>query len=280
MFGSSCPSSALQAGRVRGLRTVAGLVFAAAGLLLASAAPATAATGISHPDADHAGSGLAGTGSATVIQPLAASVKGMDVASYEGNVNWATAWKNGAKFAYAKATESTTYTNPYFAQQYNGSFTVGMIRGAYHFALPNKSGGAAQADYFVAHGGGWSKDGKTLPGAVDMEWNPYSGGDCYGLSTASMVSWIKAFSNEYHAKTTRYPVIYTATAWWSECTANKGNFSATNPLWLANYNGSPGTMPYHWGTYTIWQSADHGTFPGDQDVFNGAYDRLQALANG
>jgi len=132
-----------------------------------------------------------------------AGIPGMDVSGYQGNVNWTAAWNNGARFAYVKATEGTSYTNPYFAQQYNGSYNVGMIRGAYHFARPNVSGGATQADYFVAHGGGWSGDGKTLPGALDIEWNPYAGGTCYGLSTTGMVAWIKAFSDEYHARTTR-----------------------------------------------------------------------------
>ena len=44
--------------------------------------------------------------------------------------------QRGVRFAYVKATEGRTYRNPYFAQQYNGSYNVGMIRGAYHFALP------------------------------------------------------------------------------------------------------------------------------------------------
>ena len=210
----------------------------------------------------------------------AGSVAGLDVSGYQGNVDWQTAWNNGARFAYVKATEGTGYTNPYFAQQYNGSYNVGMIRGSYHFARPNVSGGAAQADYFVNHGGGWSGDGKTLPGALDIEWNPYSGGTCYGLSTSGMVAWIKAFSDEYHARTTRWPVIYTATSWWSQCTGNLGDFTSTNPLWVARYSSSVGALPYAWGVYTFWQYADSGVFPGDQDTFNGAYDRLQALANG
>ena len=209
----------------------------------------------------------------------AGSVYGVDVSGHQGNVDWQTAWNNGARFAYVKATEGTGYTNPYFAQQYNGSYNVGMIRGSYHFALPNESSGATQADYFVAHGGGWSGDGKTLPGALDIEWNPY-GATCYGLSQSGMVGWIKSFSDEYHARTSRWPVIYTATSWWSQCTGNLGDFTSTNPLWVARYNTSAGTLPFAWGVYTIWQYADSGTFPGDQDVFNGAYDRLQALANG
>src|SRR2546425_272076 len=79
--------------------------------------------------------------------------------------------------------------------------------------------GAAQADYFVAHGGGWSRDGKTLPPMLDIEYAP-SGDQCYGMSQASMRSWIQAFSNEVHAKTSRYPTVYTTTNWWVSCTGN------------------------------------------------------------
>jgi len=204
----------------------------------------------------------------------------MDVSGYQGNVAWSTAYANGARFAYVKATEGTGYTNPYFAQQYDGSYNVGMIRGAYHFARPNISSGTTQADYFVDHGGGWSGDGKTLPGAVDLEYNPYSGGTCYGLSQSSMAAWIRAFSNEYHARTTRYPVIYTSTSWWSQCVGTAANFSSTSPLWVARYSSTVGMLPYAWSYYTFWQYADSGTFPGDQDRFNGAYSQLQAIANG
>ena len=94
------------------------------------------------------------------LDPLA-TVAGMDVSAHQGNVDWQSWWNQGMRFAYVKATEGTNYTNPYFAQQYNGSYNVGMIRGAYHFALPDRSSGAVQANYFVDHGGGWSRDGKT-----------------------------------------------------------------------------------------------------------------------
>ncbi len=119
----------------------------------------------------------------------------------------------------------------------------------------------------------------TLPGMLDLEWNPY-GADCYGLSQSAMVDWILSFSDEYESLTGRWPVIYTATSWWSECTGDLGDFSSTNPLALADYNGTPGTMPYNWSYQTIWQYADSGTFPGDQDAFNGSYSRLQSLATG
>ena len=209
-----------------------------------------------------------------VPNQVLATVAGMDVAGYQGNVDWASWWNQGKRFVWTKATESTSYTNPYFAQQYNGSYNQGFIRGAYHFATPNTSSGAAQAQYFVAHGGGWSKDGKTLPGALDMEYNPY-GATCYGLSASGMTSWILDFHDTYHALTGRWPVIYTSANWWGQCV--NGDFSSTAPLWVARYSSSVGALPYNWGFYTVWQ---YTSSPLDQDTFNGAYDRLQALADG
>lgn len=207
---------------------------------------------------------------------IQAAVYGIDVSGWQGNVDWAGQWNAGKRFAYVKATENTNYTNPYFAQQYNGSYNVGMIRGSYHFAHPDTTSGATQANYFVDHGGGWSRDGKTLPGTLDIEYNP-SGATCYGLSAGGMVNWIVSFSNQYHARTGVWPVIYTTTTWWSQCTGNQGDFTSTNPLWVARYASSAGALPFAWGFYTFWQYSDS---PIDQDVFNGAYDRLQALANG
>ncbi|MEU6012892.1 lysozyme [Streptomyces sp. NPDC047515] len=209
----------------------------------------------------------------------AAQTEGVDVASYQGNVDWPTLWNSGVKWAYTKATEGTYYTNPYFAQQYNGSYNVGMIRGSYHFATPNTTSGAVQANYFVDHGGGWPKDGKTLPGALDIEWNPY-GDQCYGLSQASMVSWIRDFVNTYKARTGRDAVIYTATSWWQACTGNNASFGTTNPLWVARYNSTVGELPAGWGYYTMWQYTSSGPYVGDHSHFNGALDRVQALANG
>ena len=283
----NCHAHALR----RSASVVAALALALVGTI--AAAPAQAATGparaaanpITHPQLDWAGSQFAKhvpvhhAGTPLLISPNVSGVLGMDVSSYQGDVDWSAAAADGAQFAYVKATESTTYTNPDFAQQYDGSYDAGIIRGAYHFATPDTSGGAAQAEYFVDNGGGWSDDGMTLPGMLDLEWNPY-GADCYGLSQSAMVDWILSFSDEYESLTGRWPVIYTATSWWSECTGDLGDFSSTNPLALADYNGTPGTMPYDWSYQTIWQYADSGTFPGDQDAFNGSYSRLQSLATG
>ncbi len=218
-----------------------------------------------------------GSGPPTVT-PQAASeqVLGIDVASYQGNVDWASYWSQGVRWAYTKATEGAYYQNPYFAQQYNGSYNQGMIRGAYHFATPNTTGGATQANYFVDNGGGWSSDGKTLPGMLDMESNPY-GAMCYGLSQSQMVDWIASFSDTYRARTGRDIVIYTSSNFWSTCTGNSTAFSQTNPLDFASWGDSPGALPGGWPYYTFWQFTDS---PVDKNWFNGDYARLQALAKG
>jgi beta-glucosidase-like glycosyl hydrolase len=203
--------------------------------------------------------------------------QGMDVSSAQGSVDWQAAFNLGARFAYVKATEGTSYTNPSFAQQYNGSYNIGMIRGAYHYAHPDSSTGTAQADYFVGHGGGWSGDGRTMPPALVLQ--PGTSATCYGLSATGMVNWVKAFSDEMHLKTNKYPLIYTTFGWWNTCTANSAAFATTNPFWLASYTSTPpASIPAGTATWTLWQSASSGTFPGGQDQFNGPYSQLLALA--
>jgi GH25 family lysozyme M1 (1,4-beta-N-acetylmuramidase) len=238
---------------------------------------------ITHPLLDYMGSTIPAhepaAATTNTVSPRATvpQLPGIDVSAYQGNVNWGAVAPN-IDFVYIKAAEGTYYTNPYFAQQYNGSYNSGVIRGSYHFAIPNNSSGAAQADYFIGHGGGWSADGKTLPGALDIEYNPY-GSECYGLSQSSMVNWVWNFVNEYAAREHAYPVIYSTTDWWRTCTGNYSGFGAYDPLWIANFTASGGgTLPAGWGYYTFWQYASSGSQPGDQDVFNGAYSRLQSLA--
>ncbi len=203
---------------------------------------------------------------------IQASVAGIDVSGHQGNVDWPYWWGQGKRFVWVKATEGTGYRNPYFAQQYNGSYNQGFIRGAYHFALPDRSSGATQANYFSSNGGGWSGDGKTLPGALDMEYNPY-GATCYGLSQSAMTNWIRDFSNTYKARWNKYPAIYTSTSWWNQCVGS--SFGTTNPLWVARYSSSVGTLPVDWSYYTVWQ---YSSSPIDQNSFNGDYSRLQVFA--
>jgi GH25 family lysozyme M1 (1,4-beta-N-acetylmuramidase) len=258
---------------------------------LASSVRATpTAPAITHPQDDWAGAQIARhEGTSTQDQPVgllgplgpdssADAAPGLDVSGHQGAVNWPTTASAGAIFGYVKATEGTTYVNPYFAQQYNGAYQAGLIRGAYHFATPNTSDGVSQANFFVNNGGAWTADGKTLPPAVDLEYNPY-GDTCYGMTPAVLVAWVHAFVNQVRTRIGRYPTIYTSTRWWAMCMGNDATFGA-DPLWIARYNTVLGALPPGWTAQAIWQWADAGTFPGDQDSFNGNGVQLRALATG
>ncbi|MEW1748556.1 lysozyme [Streptomyces angustmyceticus] len=271
----------LAAGTLVSLLSVLALPLALPGSATASDAKRPA-----HPEQDWMGSTIAAHEGSSIraggLEPQASSrraVSGVDVSSHNRKVSWPTLRRSGVRFAYVKATEGTSYRNPYFAQQYRGSYSSGMIHGAYHFALPDHSSGRSQAEYFADHGGDWSRDGRTLPGALDMEYNPY-GATCYGKSHKAMVRWIRDFVRTYREETGRYPVIYTSTNWWKQCTGNSGKFGKTNPLWIPRYGSSVGSLPRGWQYHSIWQHTSSGHSVGDRNRFNGTLTRLKVLANG
>ncbi|RMD43170.1 hypothetical protein DV735_g1966, partial [Chaetothyriales sp. CBS 134920] len=208
-----------------------------------------------------------------------ASVAGFDISHYQSDVDFASAYSSGARFVIIKATEGTSYTDPKFSDHYVAATNAGFIRGGYHFAQPASSTGAAQANFFIANGGGWSGDGITLPGMLDLEYNP-SGDSCYGLSASDLVDWISDFIETYNSSEGVYPLIYTSTSWWTQCTGNSDAFGSKSPLVIARYSSSVGDLPAGWSYYTIWQYSDSYTYGGDADSFNGDESQLQALALG
>lgn len=225
-------------------------------------------------------------------------VLGLDVSAHQPSVDWQQQWNLGARFAYVKATEGNYYPtemgDPVYKQtfdsQYAGARNAGMIRGAYHFAIPNWSSGADQARYFVQNGGSWTADGYTLPPVLDFEFNPYAGrtingfyfGDtCYGMSSDNLASWVRDFGNTMFSLTGRLPVLYTNTSWWNQCLGDVSGFG-NYPLWVANYPDSPtinaGPIPAGWSNFSIWQYSSSGPLAGDSNVWNGSYSELQAFA--
>ncbi|MET7435206.1 GH25 family lysozyme, partial [Streptomyces flaveolus] len=149
-------------------------VLAAAAAALALATATTASAGPLRPTGGSETTGAPTPGVLSVLSELpglsllaGTRPRGHDVSSHQRRVDWAAARAKGARFVYVKATESTNYRNPYFSGQYSGAREAGLIRGAYHFARPDRSSGAKQAAYFVRHGGDWRADGWTLPPALD-----------------------------------------------------------------------------------------------------------------
>ncbi|WP_198653869.1 GH25 family lysozyme [Actinocorallia populi] len=247
-------------------------------------------------------------GSAAHAAPVApkGTVPGLDVSEWQGpNVDWKEIADDGARFAIIRATRGVSpvdgdpnaYVDKYFAVNQAGARANGILQGAYHFASPHRSGGAPQADFFVDNGGGWTRDGKSLPGALDMERDPYADlpkvkgvrQDCYNLKPDQMINWIRDFSRQYFVRTGRYPMIYTNQSWWKNCTSSEAEpngtaaFNLTNPLWVANYKEkvTVPAMPGGFEKYTFWQfwnGNDKPLFPGDQNLFPGTYKQLLAFA--
>ena len=167
-----------------------------------------------------------------------AEVQGFDISHYQPNVNFKSAYEDGLRFVYIKATEGASYKDPKFSDHYTAATSANFIRGGYHFA--DGSGSAtAQANYFVKNGGGWTDDGKTLPGMLDLE------ADCVSES------WIKEFSDRYHQVTGRYPVLYSSPSWWQKCVGNTDAFVKTNPLMMACWNSEPCKPQGGWPYYTM-----------------------------
>lgn len=211
-------------------------------------------------------------------------VQGIDVSHWQGGINWTSVRNAGIQFAWIKATEGTGYKDDRFNTNYPAAYHAGVIRGAYHFARPDISSGATQANYFVNNGGAWSRDNLTLPGVLDIEHNPY-GAMCYGRTTTQMRNWINDFYTTYKSRTGRDVVIYTTASWWNTCTGNWTGMSAKSPLWVAHWtSASSPTIPSGFPTWTVWQYTSTGSVAGvsgnvDRNQFNGSRARLLALAN-
>lgn len=223
------------------------------------------------------------TSTSTTITTTGDPPIGVDVSHWNGSVDWDDAASDGVAFAIVKASEGSYYVtdSDSWENQYWGAYDAGLIRGAYHFAIPDDSSGAEQADYFVDNGGGWTADGQTLPGTLDIEWNPYWSDACYGLSQSEMIDWIGDFLDQYYVRTGREAIIYTASSWWAQCVG--GPDFAAWPLWVAHWGVASPTLPSGWSAYTFWQTSATGSISGisgdvDTDIYGGSPDQLYHFA--
>jgi len=210
---------------------------------------------------------------------------GTDVSGYQPSINWTTVKNGGVAFAWAKATEGTSYTSPDFASQESGAKGVGIPMGAYHFARPSSHPnitGANSADseaaYFWGVAGNYVKyGGSYLMPMLDWE-DPLVTNQ---LSAATMSAWVNewctAVSNYAAASgVTIRPVVYTGT-WYSTPSGTYSGLTTavTNwPAWIAAYPSSPDVQhggpssTYPWPSWNIWQYADTNWSGGDADVYN------------
>ena len=285
-----------------------GLLWGSAGV--AGAAPAgagAAGTGTPHDNvaqphsprllrelAGPAGaSGAGGTaGGAPAGGPIGpdGTVRGVDVAAFEHPatsqypegvpIDWTKVAAAGYQFAAIKVTEGNYYVNQFYARDLAGATRAGLPVLGYGFANPKAGNGtpAGQARYLVRHAG--KVNGRIPPLALDIEYNPYKGGECYGLSKAAMVSWLQQFQAEALTLTGQVPVIYTIRDWWHRCTGDSHVFGP-DLLWVASYTSAARPALAHgWGNYAVWQYTSTGTVPGIDAAGHTDLDALNLIAPG
>lgn len=203
--------------------------------------------------------------------------KGIDVASYQGNPSWDAVAGAGYAFAFTKATESVDYTNPTFNRNWSEIKRVGMARGAYHFARPERGNAAtAEADYFVASvlRAGGLQDGDML--VLDLEPTQR----VPGLADWSL-AWLWRVEELAGVKPLVYAGRWVIDAQGLAGVAELGEYG----LWLAAYQEAMPSAPSPWPVVAFWQFTDAERVPGivgncDANVFNGARAQLAAYGKG
>jgi lysozyme len=204
-------------------------------------------------------------------------MRGIDVASHQGAVDWAAVAASGVTFAFTKATGGTWYRNPTCAANWLGMQAAGLARGAYHFAFETSGqafpgdGPEAEADYFLAE---IRRAGGIAPGdllVLDIE-------DGQG----DLGEWALRWLQRVESVTGLRPLLYSG-AWFTDPHGfAKVPALAGYALWLADYGAGWPDAPSPWASVDIWQHDDKGRVPGvsglvDMNKFQGTRQELLAL---
>ncbi len=93
-------------------------------------------------------------------------VRGVDVSSYQGDIDWQVLSTQGIDFAFIKATEGSSFVDPRLPDNHTGAQKTGLSVGFYHF-FSYDSAGASQAENFIRN---VTPFVGMLPPVVDVEF--------------------------------------------------------------------------------------------------------------
>lgn len=93
-------------------------------------------------------------------------VRGVDVSSYQGDIDWDALASQNIMFAFIKATEGSSFVDKYFEYNYIQARKTNLRIGAYHF-FSYDSPGKTQAENFIAN---VEKYKNMLPPVIDLEF--------------------------------------------------------------------------------------------------------------
>lgn len=198
-------------------------------------------------------------------------IPGIDVSHWQGQINWPAVRADGVRFAFIKATESTTFSDPRYATNVAGAEAAGVLAGAYHFAQPagGVAGAEAQADHFVDTA---NLRGRHLLPVLDLEVDN-------GLGPRALRRWVKAWLARVEYRLGVKAIIYTSPSFWRDRMGDSTWFAANgHRLWIAHWEVEQPRVPAaDWGGrgWSVWQHSSKGTVSGitgasDRDWFFGA----------
>jgi lysozyme len=192
-------------------------------------------------------------------------IQGMDVARYQGRIDYSKVYASGVHFVYMKSTEGDDYIDPNFRDNWRAARASGMAHGAYHF-MTWCSTAASQASWFVKN---VPADPDALPPVLDLEWNHES--SCkQKFSKADMLDKIHVMLDAMEKHTGKLPIIYT------DITFNRDILDGEhfdNPFWLRSTAAEPHER-YGSRRWMLWQWTQTGTLNGvvgevDRNAFYG-----------
>jgi lysozyme len=198
-------------------------------------------------------------------------VRGVDVSSYDGAIQWTQVRAAGISFAFIKATEGDTFVDRDFAANWKEAAGAGVLEGAYHF-YDFCDAGADQADHFI----------KTVPatrGALPMVIDLEQSDDCATMPAKGVfLPNLAAFVAKVEAAYGLEPVLYVNLSIYN---AYLSDSPGAYKLWIADPTHVSPAIPAG-ADWTFWQYSWHGSIPGigaqtDLDVFNGDAPALTQL---
>jgi GH25 family lysozyme M1 (1,4-beta-N-acetylmuramidase) len=188
---------------------------------------------------------------------------GLDISHYQGDVNFDAIKASGNEFVIMKATEGTTYVDPYVGAYYAAVRAVGLGYGTYHFA--DGTDPIAEANHFISVVSPLDESQVLI-----LDWE---------VNVGDPVGWCWAFLSHVHDVLGVWPLIYMSG---SRVPAFYGSNVLRNcGLWVAWYGRDPNADLPLSCTYIMHQYTSSGSVPGingrvDQDAFYGTIDQFNA----
>ena len=207
------------------------------------------------------------------------TLPGIDLSDFQSlsSEDWSTLASQGLKFAFVKATEGRSFRAESFQEKWRDAKAAGLLRGAYHFFRPSRTGEEQAANFLEALQavGGLEQD--DLSPVLDIESRD-------GIQSSEIRKRCLVWLDQVEQATGRTPIIYTGPSFGEDVLGPDARFAAY-PLWVAHYTKGQPSIPKKWANCALWQYMETGRVKGivggvDLNWFNGDENALKAFACG